>query len=140
MTEKPHDGANATKWCKDCQAQRPLTAFGKNRSTHDGLTHYCREHHRRRSNQSNKVSRANRRQLILESATPKTVASGPAAGVGLTAPTPAVASPPTPPRDPMRRPFLNQTYPVVASDNPLCSNVPLDALPLGVHDVLGELI
>lgn len=40
------------KWCPGCSAPLPLTAFGKNRSTSDGLTAYCRPCHNDRVERS----------------------------------------------------------------------------------------
>ena len=40
------------KWSPGCSDSLPLTAFGKNRSTSDGLTAYCRPGHNVRGAQS----------------------------------------------------------------------------------------
>ena len=45
-------GERTKKWCPGCSDSLPLTAFGKNRSTSDGLTAYCRPCHNVRGAQS----------------------------------------------------------------------------------------
>jgi hypothetical protein len=40
------------KWCPDCQEFKPIEAFGRNRSTHDGLAGYCRGCQNRRARES----------------------------------------------------------------------------------------
>lgn len=37
-----------TKRCPDCKKDLPLSAFGLNAQTADGLNYYCKEHARRR--------------------------------------------------------------------------------------------
>lgn len=36
------------KWCSDCQQEKPRAEFGKNRTSTDGLTAYCRPCHNAR--------------------------------------------------------------------------------------------
>jgi len=33
---------STTKWCPQCQAQKPISVFGRDRWTNDGLTTRCR--------------------------------------------------------------------------------------------------
>jgi Recombination endonuclease VII len=42
-------GQRDAKWCAACQQQKPLTAFGRNRSRPDGLTSYCQPCHNAKS-------------------------------------------------------------------------------------------
>lgn len=51
-TEEPMPDKTTTKYCPDCDAEKPVTEFGKNRSARDGLSSYCSEHMRERSRKS----------------------------------------------------------------------------------------
>jgi len=35
--------AKSTKFCTKCKIKKELSEFGKNKSTKDGLTHWCRK-------------------------------------------------------------------------------------------------
>jgi len=49
-----------TKWCPACKQTKLVSEFGRNRARGDGLSGYCIECHRRRSNES-----AQRKRLIF---------------------------------------------------------------------------
>ncbi len=45
VSHKPAEVAAGHKWCARCQRAQPLAEFGRNRSSRDGLTTYCRHCH-----------------------------------------------------------------------------------------------
>ena len=57
-----------SKRCPDCNAERPASEFGPNRSARDGMAAYCRDHQRER----NRASMERRRARIKAGIPPAT--------------------------------------------------------------------
>ena len=52
----------ATKFCRDCGAQRPVSEFSKNKRSRDGLAFYCRQHLAERAARSREARRVQPRK------------------------------------------------------------------------------